>query len=121
MSNFSLKASHEYWLGFKDQSVYRIILAMESIESSWVLQNTEQLDNSLEELQNCILNMEGLDADFSENIIKIISCLNTSQMLRILQALDEVSPGAAAKVLEYAERASKDNASAKVFLSRNYE
>lgn len=118
MSSFSLADCHEYWVNFKDKSVYKIILSMESTES-WVIENTPELDAKLDKLYACIYNMEGLDIDFAEKIIKIIAYLKISQMLRILQALDEVIPGAATKVLEFAEKASNDDKCVKIFLSRN--
>ena len=119
MSDFSLAASHDYWLRFKDQSVYKIILAMESVEDEWTIANDEVLEENLDNFSNYIELVSGNELKDLDKIIEIISHLKISQTLRILQFLDEVTPGSAAKVLEHAERTSSKNKAAEVFLSRN--
>ena len=119
MSDFSLADAHDYWFRFKDQSVYKIILAMESVEDDWTIENNELLEEKLDYLSGYIESLKGSELQNVDKIVAIISHLKISQMLRVLQYLDEMNPGAAAKVLEYAEKTSSKNPSSEVFLSRN--
>jgi hypothetical protein len=119
MSDFSLAAAHDYWFRFKDQSVYKIILAMESVEDNWTIENSEVLEEKLDYLSGYIESLQGAELQNLDKIIAVISHLKISQMLRVLQYLDEINPGSAAKILEYAEKTSSKNSSSEVFLSRN--
>ena len=119
MPDFSLAAAHEYWFRFKDQSVYRVINIMESIEKDWTIDNDEALEQALVELGDSMDDIDNIDLKQQDKFIQAAAYLKISRMLRILQALDTAYPGAAAKLLEYAEKTSDRNAGAKLFLSRN--
>ena len=118
MPNFSYAACHEYWFNFEDKSVYKIINMMESIES-WVIDGDAELESSIEALGDCMEEIENIDLKHQEKFIQVIAQLKISRALRILQALDTALPGAAAKILEYAEKTSDRNSDSKLFLSRN--
>ena len=120
MSTFNLANSHNYWYNFKDQSIYKVVLIMESIEADWSIDNNnEKVDNSLDVLAKCIDNLNKIDFKNPEKITKAIAHLKISQLLRILQSLETILPSAAASILDYAEKNQNSDPYAKVFLSRN--
>ena len=119
MSNFSYAACHDYWYNFKDASVYKVINFMESVEESWTIDGDEDLEKALECLADSMADIENIDIKHPEKFIILMAQLRMSRSLHILQSLDTAFPGAAAKILEYADRTSERSADAKLFLSRH--
>ena len=118
MPDLSLEGAHQYWFRFKDQSVYGVINIMESIEG-WTLDGETGLEQALNTLGQNMENIDNIDLKQHDKFIYAAAYLKISRALRMLQALDTAYPGAAAKLIAYAEQNSETDPHAKLFLSRN--
>ncbi|OGV33050.1 MAG: phosphoesterase [Legionellales bacterium RIFCSPHIGHO2_12_FULL_35_11] len=122
MPDLSHEASLEYWSEYNDPSIYRVITFMESVES-WSLDGNPALEEGLKELGKQLDDIESVDMDklgHEELFIKLAGNIKTGRGLRLLQAIDQVHPGSASKVLVHAEETSvSSNDHAGFFLKRN--
>lgn len=122
MPDLSHKASAEYWAGYRDPIIYRVITFMESVES-WTLDGHKSIEKALISLGETLDNLKSVDLNKlaeSERFVQIAANVKTGRGLRLLQALDTTHPGSASKILMYAEEHSQagDNPSS-FFLKRN--
>lgn len=119
MPDLSNKASLEYWKGFQDPSIFRVISFMETVEN-WVVDGNPEIENALKELGDAMENVTKFELSKESNYLDMGCHLRTGRVLRILQAIDTISPGSASKVLMHAEENADgvDNA-AGLFLRRN--
>ena len=92
---------------------------MESIEESWTIDGNQDLEEALESLGDSMIEIENIDIKHPDKFITVIAQLRISRALHILQSLDTAFPGAAAKILEHAERTSERSPDSKLFLSRH--
>ena len=119
LADISLSASHEYWSGFQDETVYRVIVLLETVERNYYDGQTNY-EQSMTKLGDALSMMRpGDDIKDREALLDVLAYTRTSRYLRILQALDEVTPGAASRVIAAAEKSKRDNRSAQRFLLRN--
>ena len=119
LADISLAASHEYWSGFQDEAVYRVIVLLETIERNYY-DGQADYEQSMSRLGDALSLMRpGDDIKEREALLDVLAYTKTSRYLRILQALDEVTPGAASRVIAAAEKSKRDNVAAQLFLSRN--
>ena len=119
MVDISLKAAHEFWKSFQDSTVYRVIVLLECVERNYHDGN-DNYENAMKELSEALTVMRnGDDLEDRQAMLEVLAYTKTSRYLRILQALDEVTPGAASRVIAEAEKSSRDNQSAQLFLQRN--
>lgn len=122
MPDLSHKASAEYWFGYPDPTIYRVITFMESVEN-WTHDGDPMLEEAISRLGEELNNIESLDMsslNHEEDFIRLIANIKSGRGLRLLQAIDEVHPGSASRVLVYAEENSlggQDPSS--IFLKRN--
>ncbi|EKD76965.1 MAG: IcmW protein [uncultured bacterium] len=119
MPDLSSKASHEFWGGFQDPMIYRVISFMESVED-WTLDGDAELEKSMKELGDTLEDIGSIDLAQENNMVDMLAYIKTGRGLRLLMCLDTAYPGAAAKVLMKAEeitKSQKDNAG--FFLRRN--
>lgn len=118
MPDLSLSEAHAFWLNYDDPSVYRVICFMESIED-WTLDGDEALEHALETLGESFDSVESMDLEDKSSIIELGAFLKTSRVLRLLQVLDTLNPGAASKCLLQSEEMSSTHLTADLFLRRN--
>ena len=122
MPDLSLAAAAEYWFGFHDPMIYRVITFMDSVES-WTLDGDPTLENAMTQLGQALDQLNGVDlarTEHEETFIQLLANIKTSRGLRLLQAIDLAQPGSASKVLMYAENNQHNPADpAGFFLKRN--
>lgn len=119
MPDLSLKACHEFWKNYNDPDVYRVVAFMESVED-WTIDGNQELERAIDRLGQVLDKTGSIDLQSEDTIIKICTYLKASRTLRLLQCLDTAHPGAASKILNYAEKKtiSKDDVYG-LFLRRN--
>jgi intracellular multiplication protein IcmW len=120
MLKLSHEECHKFWSNYGDQNLYKVIVSMECAEN-WTLDTGEnkKLEEAINKLEKQLDKLGSAEITNLEAVIKLLSCLKISRVMRILQAIDAANPGGANKVLTKAEEISKTNKDAKLFLSRN--
>ena len=119
MADISLSGAHDYWKNFQDDTVYRVIVLLESVERNYYDGN-EAYEKAMSGLEDALSMMRnGDDLKDRQAMLDVLAYTKTSRYLRILQVLDEVTPGAASRVIAEAEKSGRDNQSAQLFLQRN--
>ncbi len=119
VADISLSGAHDYWKNFQDDTVYRVIVLLESVERNYYDGN-EAYEKAMSGLEDALSMMRnGDDLTDRQAMLDVLAYTKTSRYLRILQALDEVTPGAASRVIAEAEKSGRDNQSAQLFLQRN--
>lgn len=118
MSDLTNKGSHEFWQGYPDPSIYRIVSFMEGVES-WTLDENPALEQAMAELGTTLDNIGNIDLQEEDKFIQISSHIKMGRALRLLQCIDAAHPGAASKILMYAENSQIDDKTAGLFLQRN--
>jgi intracellular multiplication protein IcmW len=105
MPDISNKGAHKFWFEYKDPMIYRVVSFMESVEE-WTLDGEPNLEAAVNNLGIVLDDVGNVDLQLEENFVQLLSCLKAARMLRIMQALDAAHPGAASKLLMYAEKYS---------------
>lgn len=119
MTDLTHEGSLKFWREYKDPAVYRVVTFMESMED-WTLDDHEALEQALVKLGTTLDKAGKIDLQKEEDFIDVATYIKSSRMLRLLQCLDTAHPGAASKLLTYAERVSESTEdSAGLFLRRN--
>ena len=122
MPDFSHKASAEYWFGYADPMIYRVVTFLESVEA-WTLDGHSGLEMAIEHLGKELDDFETVDISklaHEATFVNLAGNLKSSRGLRLLQAIDLVHPGSASKILVYAEENSMTgDESSGFFLKRN--
>jgi intracellular multiplication protein IcmW len=119
MPDFSSKAIHEFWARYEDPTIYKVIAFMETVET-WTPDQSEEAEAALKELGKTLENIDNADLENEDPFIDILTFLRTGAGLRLLQCLDTANPGAASKILIYAEENSQNQDDApSIFLRRN--
>lgn len=119
MPDISNKASHEFWKGFQDPMIYRVISFLESMED-WCRDGDPELESAMMELGATLEDVGNIDLGLENNLIDLLAFIKSGRGLRLLMCLDTAYPGAAARILMKAEEVTKsqrDNAG--FFLRRN--
>jgi intracellular multiplication protein IcmW len=102
MPDLNHQAVHEFWKEYQDPSIYRVIALMESAED-WTLDGNKELETALQKLGDTLDNLGKVELAQEKAIIELVAHIKTGRGLRILMALDMAYPGAASKILQYAE------------------
>ncbi len=95
-----------FWFEYRDPSIYRVIMFMESVEEFLdrkdpeFIATLEKLGKELDDIKSVNFN-EFADKDIQ---ISISVQLKTGSGLRFLHILDSVHPGCASRLLMYAEQ-----------------
>ena len=119
MPDLSHKAVHQFWHDYQDSMIYRVIAFMESVED-WTADGDPTLEVALEKLGQVLDNVGNIELKLEENMIELVGNIKTGRGLRLLMCLDQAYPGAAAKILMYAEEHTRsDSDMAGIFLRRN--
>jgi intracellular multiplication protein IcmW len=119
MPEINLKASHEFWKRYEDPMIYRVISFMEAKEN-WMADGDVTVEAALEKLGNSLDGITRFELLREDLYVKVGCYLHISRVLRLLQAIDTTHPGAASRVLIYAEEKSRSNdEAASLFIRRN--
>src|SRR3989344_7081885 len=119
MPDLSHQAVHQFWKNYQDPMIYRVISFMEGVED-WTMDGDPALEAAVEKLGKALDNLGNIELDQEEAIIELVANLKTGRGLRLLMCLDTAYPGAAAKVLMFAEERTKsDEDMLGIFLRRN--
>lgn len=119
MPKLDLQSCRQFWHGFNDPMIYRVIAYLEHTES-WTYDGNPELEKALEALGDALENVQNFELSKEEWFINLCAHLKSSRILRILQAIDSVEPGSASRVLMYAEeRNDAEHPLAALFLKRN--
>lgn len=123
MPDLHKDAIHAFWDSYDRRTLYRVIVALESVEG-WRLDENPEIESGLLALGQAI-DMSGGDFDIDEKkMVRILANTGASRALRILQSLDIAKPGTASQLLMYAEEAGEEGKAdadpyAQLFLKRN--
>lgn len=119
MPELSNEACHKFWHEYHDPMIYRVISFMESVEA-WTLDDDTNLEDSIKKLGDTLEDIGNIDLHNEENFIKLAAYIKAGRGLRLLQCLDVAYPGAASKLLMYAEENTKSTEdTCGLFLRRN--
>lgn len=122
MPDLSQEASSQYWSEYRDKLIYRVLTFMEGVED-WTLDGDPDLENAITAFSKELDDLEKVDMDSLGNepiFIRLACNIKSGRALRLLQALDTVHPGAASRLLIYAEENSEGAQDpASIFLRRN--
>lgn len=119
MPDLSNEACHAFWHDYRDPMIYRVVSFMESVEE-WTLDNDADLEAAMQRLGDALEDIGNIDLQNEQEFIKVATYIKAGRGLRLLQTLDTAFPGAASKLLMYAEEhsTSSDDISG-LFLRRN--
>ena len=119
MPSLAAQDVHQFWKDFQDKAIYRVVTFMEGVES-WTEDGSADLETALTRLGQLLDNIGYYALEQDENIIHIAAYLRMSRTLRLMQCVDSAHPGAASKLLMYAEQNSKSRDDPEgLFLRRN--
>lgn len=119
MPNLDLASAREFWKGYDDPMIYRVIAFMETVED-WTYDGNPDLEQLIAQLGQHLDAIKRFDLGKEEQFIILLAHLKTSRILRLLQAIDSIEPGSASKVLMYAEENNTpENILTGLFLRRN--
>lgn len=119
MPDLSNKASHRYWFEYPDPMIYKVVTFMEGVED-WALDGAKPLEEAMVKLGQALDDVGNINLKKEEDFIQLAAHIRAARALRLLQCLDTANPGAASKLLSYAEDNSKSNEDdAGLFLRRN--
>jgi intracellular multiplication protein IcmW len=120
MPSFTPRAVHEFWKNYEDPLIYRVVSFMESVEK-WVIDDNPEIQASLQQLGKTLDSITKFELTKEDHYINIACYLRSGTALRILQAIDTISPGSASRLLMYSEEKAQLNSDspAGLFLRRN--
>jgi len=102
MADLSITGVHQYWSQYKDPIIYRVVSYMESVEK-WTSDGEELFEKALKKLGDALDNIGNIDLKGEDFFIDVANQLREGRSLRLLQVIDQAHPGAASKLLMYAE------------------
>ena len=114
-------SAHQFWQQFQDPTIYRVICFMESVEG-WTVDGQIDAEAGLSALEKALDNVGNIELKNEEGFIDILAYIKTGRGLRLLMALDTAYPGAASKIIAYADQKSKEEGmhpAAHLFIQRN--
>ena len=117
--DMSVEGCQRFWANFQDKSVSKIIELMEQVED-WTLDHDAEVAKKLEALGEALANAPtGRTVDDFDKILSLCVYLRMSVKLRFMQAMDQLDPGSAARLIQYAEKNQFSSSDAGLFLKRN--
>lgn len=119
MPQLDLKSCHDFWKSYNDPDIYKVIAFMEGVED-WTHDGELSVEEAMQELGVVLDKIGEVDLQQEKSFVEIVAHIKTGRGLRLLMALDAAYPGAAAKVLMYAEDPKNDSDElCSMFLHRN--
>ena len=119
MPALDLRAAHEYWKNYQDPMIYRVVQMMECMEQ-WTVDGNPVLEAATQQLGQALDQTDKFTLSNEKSFIALASNLKATRFLRLLQAIDQVEPGSASRLLMFAEENSLHNDDLSgLFLRRN--
>ncbi|HCU05454.1 MAG: phosphoesterase [Gammaproteobacteria bacterium GWE2_42_36] len=119
MPDLTAQGAHEFWKGYDDSMIYRVISFMEAVEY-WTVDGHPEIEQALDVLGKSLDGITKFELAQEDHYVNVVCHLRMARVLRILQAIDSTHPGSASRLLMYAESNSKSsNDPAGLFLRRN--
>ncbi len=124
MPDLHLDAVNAFWDSYDRRTLYRVIVALEKVES-WVLDAVPEVEAALIQLGEVMDNAEDFELVNESKFVRVLANISAGRALRLLQALDVAKPGSASQLLMYAEEAGEEGEGktpdyyAQLFLRRN--
>lgn len=119
MPSLVTKDVHQFWKDYQDPTIYRVIVFMEGVEN-WTRDGEADLETALARLGQQLDSIGDYAIGQEENLTKLACHIRMARTLRLMQCIDSAHPGAASKLLMYAEKNSKQrNDPPGLFLRRN--
>ena len=118
MPDLSLEACHQFWNGFPDTYVYKAIALLEATED-WTLDGQEDVEKTIVDFAAAIEASDTYKIADQEKLVAVCSSVRMSRKLRLMQVIDQGEPGAASKLLSYAEANQSQSPHTHLFLRRN--
>lgn len=122
MADLSIKGVHEFWNGFQDPMIYRVVSFMDGVEK-WTYDLDEEFEQEIETLTRELSDIGKVDMSklgHQELFIRIANSISSSRALRFLHIIDTAHPGAASRLLSHAEEITQaPDDEAGLFLRRN--
>lgn len=108
MPDLSPKACHQFWHGYNDPTLYRVICFMESVEKS-TIDGDSDFEVAISELGAVLDDLGKVDLKNEDMVIELIAFIKISRSLRVLQSIDVAHPGSASKLIAYARKSSQSS------------
>ena len=122
MPDLYREAVHAFWDSYDRRTLYRIIIALEQVET-WALDEQPEVEAALIHLGEVLDLDHPFELAEEATFIRVLAKTKAGRALRILQTLDIKKPGAASQLLVYAEEAKSGkreaDGHAELFLNRN--
>ena len=124
MPDLHLDAVNAFWDSYDRRTLYRVIIALERVES-WVVDDIPEIEAALIRLGEVMDQSGNFELKEEAKLVRILANTRASKALRLLQALDIAKPGSASQLLMQAEEASQEGEGktpdpyAQLFLRRN--
>lgn len=113
-----LKSAHEYWDEYDDPMIYRVVSFMEAMEH-WTKDGDPKLEAAIDRFGDALDPINKYPTGEESKFTKLASFLKMPRLLRMLQAVDQIEPGSASKILMYTEENGSKDKPAALFLRRN--
>jgi intracellular multiplication protein IcmW len=124
MPDLSPQAVHQFWSGFQESLVYRVVTFLEAVEH-WILDGQPEFEEKMQELGQELDNLQNVNMNelgHEKLYIEICNATSSARTLRLLQAIDAAHPGSASRLLMHAEETSQHPDDMEgFFLKRNIE
>ena len=117
-ADMTLEGCHRFWASFQDANVYRAICLMEKVED-WTLDNDGDVEAKLVALGEALQRTAPRKIEKMDEILVMCTCLRISRKLRFMQIMDQIDPGAASRLIQFAEQQQFSSNDAGLFLKRN--
>jgi len=119
MPDLSIEAVHKFWHDYNETIIYRVVAFMEGVET-WTQDGKEEVETAMKTLSEELEGLGDHELGSESEFITVCSHLKTGRALRLLQSIDTAHPGAASKLLVYAEeKGSESEVPTALFLRRN--
>jgi len=121
MADLSQKGVHKFWSEFPDNTIYRVVTFMDGVET-WPVDGDPQFESAMQTLASKLEEVGTTDLNEENKLIRLCCYLKESRALRLLHSIDMDNPGAASKLLMYAEEKANEgsnNSDFTLFLRRN--
>src|SRR5438093_1613109 len=106
MPDLHLDAVNAFWDSYDRRTLYRVIVALERVES-WVLDSQPEVEAALIRLGEVMDQAQNFELSEEAKMIRVLISTRAGRALRILQSLDIAKSGSASQILMFAEEAAE--------------
>lgn len=124
MPDLHLDAIHAFWDSYDRRILYRVIVALEWVET-WAMDENAAVEAALIRLGAALDNVTDFEVKEEGKIVRILASIHAGRALRLLQFMDQAKQGSASQLLMFAEESNEAGENkipdkhAKLFLRRN--